>query len=270
MKKKHSQFFKAFLILIIFSQEILARAGGGGGGSGGGGGGGGGFRGRSSRSLWYYSYSPEHGWVMRSNSLPMTKYDVLFLILFFSIVSIVIYSAFKAKSWIRTFKAKKVNKILLQSSLIDPLWDKIKLEEFIKISYLKVQDAWMKQNMNLVNGLVSNGIQNQFQIILNKQIESNVYNYLGRIQFNEIKIVGMEDFIDNEKDNFAVYISGNMVDLILRYHTTASKKAELKKFEDLYFFKRSGNSWVITEISNRTFDWNYSSFPTYRESLNIK
>ena len=218
-----------FLLLTFATQQLYGRAGGGGGGGGGGGFGGGGYRGSFRRGY----------------SRPWEKMDTIIVVSVLCTVSVLFYVLWNFPKWVRNYKNKKINKLLLSSSLIDPMWDKEQLTNYIKASYLKVQDAWMKQDMDLVKDLVDENIRISYQRLLNNQIRGNVYNYMSDIKFFEIKIIGMEDFLDNNKDTFSVFISGEMIDLIVRRNRQILQKHKAQYFADLYFFSRFEEQWKI-------------------------
>ena len=88
---------------------------------------------------------------------------------------------------------------------------------------------------------------------------------MSNIKIKEIKIIGMEDFIDNHKDTFCAYIKGEMVDLILKKGFVKRKNITPNEFEDLYFFIRKDDKWIVNNISNHPNSYNVFSFPVIKE-----
>lgn len=188
--------------------------------------------------------------------IPWRKGDGYRVLILLAAVAVIILVTTFAYKWLIAYKAKKINKLITQSAQSDPAWNKEKLMAFIKDAYLRIQNAWMKQNMELVQDIVNPTLRGKYQRLLEYQKTSGVYNFIDKINIDKIKIIGLEDYVENEKDNFTTYISGQMVNLIVRKNGKVLKEVRLENFEDLYYFIRTKNGWVIKDISNEVDIWN--------------
>lgn len=151
----------------------------------------------------------------------------------------------------RSVQSKKQIRI---SGINDSLWNYDEILDWVKKSFLRVQNAWMEKDLSLVNDLITENLT----IDLEKKIRHldfiNERNVLEEIEIKSIKIIGCEDFIDNEKDSFIAYVKGSMIDYSISNRsgnitTNSSKRRE--KFMDLYYFRRHNNIWLIDRIENR-------------------
>ena len=106
--------------------------------------------------------------------------------------------------------------------------------------------------------IASQTLRLRYQHLLDKQKRVGIYNYLDKIVISDVKIVGMENYINNDQDNFTAYISGSMLDIMVRKKETIIKKQGTEEFEDLYYFQRKDNRWYLVDISNAVDIWQLS------------
>jgi hypothetical protein len=93
-----------------------------------------------------------------------------------------------------------------------------------------------------------------------------IYNYTGDIKIANIKIVGLEDYLDNRMDNFTAYISGSLLDVMVRQKRKPVKEEEACEFEDLYYFVRHNDQWLVSEVSNMVDLWTIAELKILAES----
>jgi len=240
-----------FACSLLTFCDLFSRAGGGGGHSSGGGGGhsfGGFYGGRGGIG---------HKW---------TADDTRYLIIILCCIvlgSFIIWNAYK---WLIRYRSFRANIQLQRSAQSDKVWSKEQLMPYIEQVYRKMQEAWTKQDMRLAQGLVTVSLQNKFQFILNRQRRMGIYNYTGDIRITKIRIVGLEDYLDNRKDNFTAYISGTMLDVLVRHKRRPVKEEEACEFEDLYHFVRHDNQWLVSEVSNMVDIWTIAELKILAEN----
>lgn len=225
-----------FLLIVFWTNECFSRAGGGGGGGSGSGGGG--------------SYEGGYYGRRRADSIKWEEGDGYRLIIILVVIGLLSIVGWKGYKWLIAYKNSKVNKKLAGSSQLDKLWDSESLEKMIRDVYFRMQKAWMEQDMNQVADITGSTLRTKFQRLLDRQKRAGIYNFLDRIDIKEIKIVGLEDYLNNDLDNFTAYISGSMTDVMVRKGEHVIKSQGSEDFEDLYYFKRKGERWYLVEISN--------------------
>ncbi len=249
MRKVVFRIFAITILLFSLLDNSLGRAGGGGGGGHSGGGGGGSYYGGG-------RYGRGVKWEKGDNERLIVILIVIAIIITFSIIGY---------KWIIKYKALRVNRILDKSANEDAIWNKEKLEKFVRDSYIKMQTAWMKQDMNHVQDIITSELYDIYQRMLDNQNRVGIYNHIDEVRIEKVEFVGVEDYIDDNYDRFTAYISGHMVDLIVRIGINEIKTDKLTYFEDLYHFVRFENSWLLSGITNNVDIWTVSELEIKKE-----
>lgn len=151
----------------------------------------------------------------------------------------------------RNVQSKKQIKI---SGINDSLWNYEEILDWVKKSFLRVQNAWMEKDLSLVNDLITENLMNDLEKKIRHLNFINEKNVLEEIEIKSIKIIGCQDFIDNEKDSFIAYVRGSMIDYSISNRTgniTTNSSKRREKFMDLYYYKRHNNTWLIERIENK-------------------
>ena len=152
--------------------------------------------------------------------------------------------------YIRTKESKKQ---ILISGKIDPIWNYEKLCDYAKNSFMRMQDAWMQKNLDLVSDLITENCKADLTPKLKHLDFVNEKNVMEDIRLKKIKIIGCEDYLDNEKDAFVAYIYGSMIDYTLSgFSGRVTQNTEKKRnnFCDLYYFHRYNDIWLLDKITN--------------------
>ena len=97
---------------------------------------------------------------------------------------------------------------------------------------------------------MSDGIFEKHKMQTDQLISQHRKNVLANINLTETDIVDVEDFTDNRKDQFWVYVMGTMIDYTINDTTNSivSGKREAESFTELWKFIRAGDTWVLDEI----------------------
>ena len=164
---------------------------------------------------------------------------------------VLIYSA------ILTHKVRKKNReclaLLEKLERSDPAWDIARLKHRVALVYFKVQEAWQARDQNIAKSYMSPALFDQHKVQTDQMIARHEKNLLEKINLIETDLVDVEDFTDNERDQFWVYLKGSMIDYTVNDLTNEriSGKQEVEEFTELWKFIRSGNNWVLDEIDQK-------------------
>ena len=229
------QFLALFVFLAI--EGVFARAGGG---SSGGGSFGGGFGGGS----YHYRIGRYSGL-----NRPWTHLDYVIFYWLLAGSAIFLLLLFFGYKIVKRYRELKTSKILLKSQQEDFYWNRTQLSVFVRDCFLEMQKAWMERDMKLVDKIATESLQDFYQAILNRQLNSGIYNFIDNIQITNIEIVGVSDYKDNTFDEFTAYISGKMVDEMMRENYVPTINHGSQIFEDLYHFVRMDGMWKLNEIT---------------------
>ncbi|CAG9707934.1 Tim44 domain-containing protein [Clostridium neonatale] len=200
--KRFSKYFIIFsmIIMIIFQSYTLSFARSGGGGSGGGGGGGGGGS---------HSSSTNHSDRSTGKSNPLG--NVMFIIF-----AGVIWQREKIVCKVKVArKSMEANKLIIYLRKIDNNYSKDILNDRVKETYFKMQEAWTNRDVEISKEYMSDSIYNLHSNKLEWMKVRNERNVLSNIKLLDFKPVSIEHYKDNSKDIVWFYIKGSMIDYII-------------------------------------------------------
>lgn len=233
MKTFFRVIFSLILSGIVFYTFGRAGSGGGGHSSGGHSGGGSGYGSRGNHgygSIW-----------------SLVFYSIAFLL---CTLIATIYNHEKKEA-----NKKKTRKIIDSSN--DKFWQYDLLCDLTERMFLTIQDAWMERSLDSVSTIVTGNFYYKHIEILNEMIFNNQKNIIEDITISSIEILGCQDYLDDDLDNFTALIKGKLVDYIIDTNTNEILKNNSKRsesFTDLFIFTRSEGQWLLNDIINNPYD----------------
>lgn len=210
MKSMFSKILLCSLPIILFATEVMARAGGGGGG---GGRGGGGFLG-----------------------------SLIFLI---TAPFVILYSLYKM-SRIK-IKSLNVNAALEKMARREEHWSEANLISTAITIFKEAQLAWSNQDLEVIKKLLHPSLYPSWEFDIKKQISRNERNEITGLSVNEHIIIDVQNFNDNEKDSFTVYIRAQCKDRIIFNNQINSENYE--PFEEFWTFEWEQGRWMVLEVT---------------------
>ena len=151
-------------------------------------------------------------------------------------------------------KNKKAKKEIAISNNEDTFWNYDEMIQLANDLFYKMQDAWSQRNIDLVKDSITENLYKKYMKELHWMILKREQNIVEDIEIKKLKIIGNEDYLDNELDRFTVYISGKMIDYSISDKTLeiiTNKTKERVAFSDLYYFIRHDNKWLLDKIDNQ-------------------
>jgi hypothetical protein len=150
-------------------------------------------------------------------------------------------------------KSKACDDLLVRLEKQDPAWHLDSIKHRIAHVFFKVQQAWMARDQNLAKDCMSGAIFEKHKIQTDQMIAEHRKNMLESINLIETDIVDVEDFSDNKKDRFWVYLKGSMIDYTIddTSNRIVSGQQKPEGFTELWKFIRSGDNWVLDEIDQK-------------------
>jgi hypothetical protein len=183
------------------------------------------------------------------NKMPREEFYFWFLIGAVAIFTLAVIFTYSYRILI-AYKARKAGKLIASSSVEDPMWDRERLDQFVRQTFIRFQNAFMLQDMKMIADVCDQPLRNMYQGRVNIQAKRKLYTYIERIEINKIKFVGITDSINNNKDKFEVVISGYMVHALMHKGLKPFPNHKQEKFEQLFYFERRENQWVLTDIDD--------------------
>jgi hypothetical protein len=230
MRPGFRRIFSTIVPLLLLAPEALARAGGGGGGFSGG------------------SHG-KGGWVSII-ALPI----------------MLIYSAFVTLK-VRE-KSLACKELLARLEKQDTVWNLDTIRHRVSEVFFKVQEAWMERDQNLAKDCMSQAIFDKHKRQTDELIAQHRRNVLEDINLTDTDIVDVEDFADNKRDLFWVYLKGSMRDFMAddRTRDIVSGEDKVESFTELWKFIRQGDTWMLDEIDSTVTLFDLKGFKATTDS----
>src|ERR1043165_998873 len=131
-------------------------------------------------------------------------------------LNLVMLPIFLIYSAIVTYQVKKKSRacddLLARLEKQDPAWHLDSIKHRVEQVFFKVQQAWMARDQNLAKDCMSDAIFEKNKLQPDQMIAEHRKNILESINLIETDVVDVEDFSDNKKDRFWVYLKGSMID----------------------------------------------------------
>jgi hypothetical protein len=151
------------------------------------------------------------------------------------------------------YKVKKSRELADQASESDFSWNYDELRYQAKKTFLKMQDAWMCRNVDVVKEIITESLYADYKTQLEEMKKTKKMNVLCQIEVKKIWIIGCEDYLENSHDRFIAHIHGEMINYTIDEVTGNIIDNSLKKIEnftDTYHFIRKNKEWVLDYIDN--------------------
>jgi hypothetical protein len=220
-RRKASIAIALILVYLHSTQYLYARAGGG------------------HRSGWFWGHRHGDG-------------GLITILVALIALPVTIFSYIVRKSIIK-FRNSGSEKILKKAGEEDAIWNEPKMLEHTKKVFLKMQQAWMNRNLDDMKSEISDGLYEKYKVQLDAMKANFEMNMLDGISINTVKIIGIEDYKDDERDKYAALVEGRMTDYTINeYVGKVSKNTNIEEepFADIYYFIRRGDVWILDEIIN--------------------
>jgi hypothetical protein len=185
----------------------------------------------------------------------------IFLVALCIITAIILLKLYGYKLAI-IYKSGKAQKVLETCEQSESIWERVSLLKFTERAFYDIQHAWMNQNMDLAYGFITTRMYHDFQHGLAYQRKAGIYNFLGEIDIKETRLVGIEDYGNNNLNKFTVYISGTMIDEIIKKGYTVRSSTPKKSFNHLYHFVRENDMWLLNKVTTNLDLWNVGELKT--------
>ena len=238
LKTLFSILMVAGVMYLMLPEDLMARAGGGGSYSG---------------SSYHSSYSSSSGSSGGGNGDVGGILGAMGFIWAFgvSIVTGIIsfFAGIKLKGAI-VKKNERARSLLEKIDDNDPLWDRDAILARIEEIYFAVQYAWTRRDQTKARAYMSERIYNKHKAQTDAMKADGLINKLERINLEDVKIIGVFDSENDNKDRLKALIYGGMVD----YMWNEKKKmivngtADYKRFMEIWNFVRKRDEWVLDKI----------------------
>jgi Uncharacterized protein conserved in bacteria len=166
-------------------------------------------------------------------------------------------------------KEGQTTQILEQICETDSFWNVENMKSLASDLFYKMQIAWEKKELERIKSELTPELTVQLQMILNEMKSRKEINMLNHVRIEEVKIIGCEDYTDNNKDRFTAYIYGTIQDYTIDEETEEVIQNVRKRYtevEDFYHFVRVNDKWQLEDITNQVGLREILKSPIYSEN----
>ena len=132
----------------------------------------------------------------------------------------------------------------------DPLWDRDAIHARIEEIYFAVQYAWTRRDQSRARAYMSSRIYKKHKAQTDAMKSDGLINKLKRVNLEDVKIIGVFDSPNDNKDRLKALIYGGMIDYMWneKDETIVNGTTEYKHFMEIWNFVRKEDDWVLDEI----------------------
>ena len=172
-----------------------------------------------------------------------------------SIIALMLFGIFLLTANLKNKRAK--SKIAISNS-IDPFWNYDDIVKFSKETFELIQKACTERNMDLVKDRVTDELYISYKKQFNWMEVKKEKNIIEDIQLKNVRIIGDEDYKDNNKDIFTVFLSGKLLNYTMSERSGEIFENSKKKrtfFRTFYYFQRHDNKWLLKKIEDTNLEF---------------
>lgn len=194
--------------------------------------------------------------VFASNSAPKSSFTY---ILYFAIAAAVFLIIYMLYAWYAnnkvSYKEAEVSLELEEMAQKDSSWDEEKLLEHSDMIFYQVQNALANKDIEALQEYLHPSLFEKWESQV-KDAESGNYSNMAHKQIEDIKVVDIDNYIDNERDTYAVAI-----DMKACEYTVDNKGRIVFTNEELavdegtailteyWKFERHNDDWKLVDVS---------------------
>ena len=222
-----------FVMISLVPSEVFARGGRGGGFGGG-------------RSRFFSGGRGFSGGGSGSNiTIDPTFFYVLILLIIIALIIIGLLI------WRFRKKNKEAEDLTEQIKHYDTAWDPEDIKNHVTGTFYKFYEAKKQQNMDITKDYISESIYRSEKAQMHRVKSRNHKNIIQSATLKDLKIMGIGDYRENNKDYFWAYISGSMYNYFVNEYTreVISGNSTIKKnIKEMWKFTRSSDGWILDKI----------------------
>jgi predicted lipid-binding transport protein (Tim44 family) len=144
-------------------------------------------------------------------------------------------------------KGRKINRALARMQLREPQWAKGQLIDAACEIFFRSQEAWSHQDLKALTRLLHPSLHAVCAAEISQQQQRQEKNEISALSLNSVTIVDVQNFLDDEKDNFTVYISAKARNTKSRRGKVYQEKHEA--FEEFWTFEWEQGKWTLLAVS---------------------
>jgi len=144
-------------------------------------------------------------------------------------------------------KRKKVSEALKQMASNEPQWNEESLTQTARELFTKCQEAWGEQDLMALKKMLHPNLYPSWKLDLEEQKKRLRRNRMRHLSINQIRIINIQNFANDEKDNFTVCFDAQGDDEFLEDETIVNVNRD--SFREFWTFKWHQEKWTLLEVT---------------------
>lgn len=167
-------------------------------------------------------------------------------------------------------KVNVVNEVLDILEKNDPIWRKKNLTKIVESGCIEVQNARSTMNINILKKHLTDDLLKKWTEDFQKMKKVGQVYVIDPFRIDQILLVDIKDFTDDDLDRFTARIKGSSV----RYtknsetgkwevpkwdeHVFSNQEMEPEDFIEFWTFRRLGDTWLLEKIETEWREGDYT------------
>lgn len=144
-------------------------------------------------------------------------------------------------------KNKKVKQALAIMESREPQWSEDKLVLIASNIFRQLQTAWGQHDLETIKNHLHPSLYTDWEIQIKEQKLRNERNVMLGLSIENVRIVNVKNFTQNEHDEFTVCFDAEANDQTLINDSVKTEKHE--KFREFWTFEWESGKWTLREVS---------------------
>ncbi len=153
---------------------------------------------------------------------------------------------------------------VIKNASQDPMWNRHKLVEICKTTFLNLQNHWSVNDIQNSLKYLHPSFKDQYILKIKENINQNRRNLITNIKISEVEFIHVANYQDDDDDFFVVKFNGNLDDSfydlndqLIEHNGRKIKSSVLlqsrtisrREIDEYWTFKRLNNQWLVSDIS---------------------
>lgn len=165
---------------------------------------------------------------------------------------LLIFGAFTyAGAYVIHKKHREGHRLMKQLEKLDPIWKEDTLNHYVTDTFYAVQYAWMEMDIEKLKAYLTPRLVEQWTAKLEWMKQREEVSVIKDIQLKDRQVMGVYDYLDDERDFVWYYIKASMIDYNQNTRTLEVTEGDAEHsitFEEYWKFQRVGSTFLLDDV----------------------
>lgn len=144
-------------------------------------------------------------------------------------------------------KKKQISAALEEMARIEPQWSEANLLKISKEKFLLLQAAWGQQDLGLIKAHLHQSLYPLWETQIKDQQSRGEKNIMAGLSIKSLRIVDVQNYRDDERDEFTVAFDASADDQTIRGGNVISSNQS--SFREFWTFEWEKSEWTLKEVT---------------------